>query len=171
VRVSFSLGPTLQSFFDQSTRESLFPTTGLLSVELQVRNFFRRDWLWGLDLSSGQTDSQVVRLGTALPFRYSEFTAGTTMAVEWPLLHGRLAPSCGVRFAYMLLGRKFQETSIPDQYFSTFSPGLVLGLNYRFTDSFAAIARGRIHYLLYNVGADRTSLGYWESSTGLSYEF
>ncbi len=171
VRVSLSVGPTVQSFFDQSTRESLFPTTGMLSLELQIRNFFRRDWLWGLDLSSGQSNSRVVRLGTPLPFRFSEFTAGTTMAVEWPLLQGRLAPSCGVRFAYMLLGRKFEETTIPDQYFSTFSPGVVAGLNYRFTDSFAAAARGRVHYLLYNVETDHTSLGYWEFSAGLSYEF
>ncbi len=170
VRVTLTLGPTLQAFFDQPTRESLFPPTGMLSVEMQVRNFFRRDWLWGLDLSSGQTNSHVVRLGTTLPFRFSELTAGTTMAVEWPLARGRLAPYCGVRLAYMLLNRVFEESTIPDQYLSTFSPGVVAGLNYRFSESFAAMARGRMHYLLYNVEEDR-SLGFWEFSAGLSYEF
>ena len=34
---------------------------------------------------------------------------------------------------------------------------------------FQRVARGRLHYLLYNVDEDR-SLGYWELATMVSYD-
>jgi hypothetical protein len=105
-----------------------------------------------------------------MPFRFSEFTAGMSLAVEWSLWGNRLVPYAGLRLAYLLLGRKFQDRTIPDQYFSTFSPGLVAGVRYRLWGGFAALVRARTHYLLYNVDTDR-SLGYWEFSGGLSYDF
>jgi hypothetical protein len=170
VRLSLSLGATLQAFFDAPTRDSLFPPTGLLSAELQVHNFFRRGWLWALDLAGGSAGGQVTRLDTPLPFRFSEFTAGMSLATEWPLWGNRLVPYAGLRLAYLLLSRKFEDRTIPDQFFSTFSPGLVAGVRYRLWGGFAALARARAHYLLYNVDENR-SLGYWEVSAGLSYDF
>ena len=35
---------------------------------------------------------------------------------------------------------------------------------------FALLGRGRVHYLLYNIDENR-SLGYWELSAGLAYDF
>jgi len=170
VSFSVNLGGTMQAFFDAPTRESLFPATGLLSAELQVRNFFRHGWLWGLDVGGGSAGGQVTRLETPLPFRFSELTAGLTMAAEWSLLDRRLFPYAGLRLAYLLLGRKFDDRTIPDQYFSTFSPGLVAGLRCPLFSGFAALARARVHYLLYNIDGNR-SLGYWELSAGLAYDF
>ena len=170
VKLSLALGVTVQAFFDAPTRDGLFPPTGLLSAELQVRNFFRRGWLLALDLAGGSARGQVTRLDTPLPFRFSEFTAGMSLASEWPLWDNRLFPYAGLRLAYLLLGRKFEDRTIPDQYFSTFSPGLVAGVRYRLWGGFAALARARAHYLLYNVDENR-SLGYWELSAGLSYDF
>jgi hypothetical protein len=46
----------------------------------------------------------------------------------------------------------------------------VAGVRYRLWGGFAALARARAHYLLYNVDENR-SLGYWELSAGLSYDF
>ena len=170
VRLSLSLGATVQAFFDAPTRDSLFPPTGLLSAELQVHNFFRRGWLWALDLAGGSAGGQVTRLDTPLPFRFSEFTAGMSLATEWPLWGNRLVPYAGLRLAYLLLSRKFEDRTFPDQFLSTFSPGLVAGIRYRLSDSFAALLRARAHYLLYSVDENR-SLGYWELSAGLSYYF
>ncbi len=170
ISVNLSLGGTVQSFFDAPTRDSLFPPTGLFSGEVQVRNFFRRGWMWSLDVSAGKTSGQVTRLGTALPYRFSEVTVGTSMAVEWALLDGKLCPYAGLRLAYLLLSRDFEDGTIPDQYFSTFSPGLVVGLRYRLWSDFSLLARGRVHYLLYNIDGNR-SLGYWELSAALAYDF
>ena len=170
IRLSLSVDATYQAFFDAPTRDSLFPPTGLLSAELQVHNFFRRGWMWALDVAGGSVGGQVTRLDTPMPFRFSEFTAGMSLAVEWSLWGNRLVPYAGLRLAYLLLGRKFQDRTIPDQYFSTFSPGLVAGVRYRLWGGFAALVRARTHYLLYNVDTDR-SLGYWEFSGGLSYDF
>jgi hypothetical protein len=170
VNLSLSMGASVQTFFDAPTRDSLFPTTGLLSAELQVRNFFRRGWLAGLDLAAGSAKGKVTRLEMPLPFRFSELTAGLSLATEWSLLRSRLSPYVGLRLAYLLLSRKFEDRTIPDQYFSTFSPGLVAGLRCQLVGGLAILARARVNYLLYNIDGNH-SLGYWELSGGLAYDF
>mgnify|MGYP000029442951 CR=1 FL=1 len=170
IEVTLSLGGTMQAFFDAPTRDSLFPPTGLFAGEVQIRNFFRRGWMWGLDLAAGKASGQVTRLETPFPFRFSEFTAGTTMAAEWALFDRSLYPYVGVRLAYLLLNRTFDDPTIPAQYFSTFSPGLVVGLRYTLWSDFSVLGRGRLHYLLYNIDGNR-SLGYWELTAGLAYDF
>jgi hypothetical protein len=169
-RISMSLGGMMQSFFDGPTRDGLFPPTGMVGLDFEVRNFFRRGWLWGLDLASGTTQAQVDRYGTSLPFRFTELTAGTTLAAEWRFHYSDFSTFAGLRLAVVLMSRKFEDPAIPNQFFATFTPGLVAGLRYRLSRSFAVLGRGRVHYLLYNVDENR-SLGYWELSAGVAYDF
>ncbi|HEX7505394.1 MAG TPA: caspase family protein [Polyangia bacterium] len=168
--MSLSLGGMMQSFFDGPTRDSLFPSTGMVGLEFEVRDFFRHGVIWGLDLASGGTHGQVDRYSTLLPFRFSELTAGTTLAAEWRFHFGDMGVFAGVRLAVILMSRKFDEPTIPDQFFATFTPGIVAGLRYRLSRSFAVLSRGRVHYLLYNIDENR-SLGYWELSAGVAYDF
>lgn len=168
--LSLSLGGMMQSFFDGPTRDSLFPSTGMLGLEFEVRDFFRHGVIWGLDLASGGTHGQADRYGTLLPFRFSELTAGTTLAAEWRFHFGDMGVFAGVRLAAILMSRKFDDPTIPDQFFATFTPGIVAGMRYRLSRSFAVLGRGRVHYLLYNVDENR-SLGYWELSAGVAYDF
>jgi hypothetical protein len=168
--LSLSLGGMMQSFFDGTTRDGLFPPTGMVGLEFEVRDFFRHGVIWGLDLASGGTHAQVDRYGTLLPFQFSELTAGTTLAAEWRFHFGDLAAFAGVRLAVILMSRKFEDPTIPNQFFATFTPGLVGGMRYRLSRSFALLGRGRVHYLLYNIDENR-SLGYWELSTGVAYDF
>jgi hypothetical protein len=170
VRASLGLGGMVQSFFDGPTRDGLFPPTGMLGLELEVRDFFRRGWLLGFDLASGKTRGEVERLGTLLPFQFSELTAGTTVAKEWRFGGGDFSASLGLRLAFVLMSRKFDEPTIPDQFFTTFTPGLAVGVRYRLTKHFALLGRSRVHYLLYNIDENR-SLGYWELASGVAYEF
>jgi hypothetical protein len=170
VRLSLGLGGTVQSFFDGPTRDSLFPPTGMLGLELELRDFFRRGWLLGLDFASGSTQGEVNRYGTLLPFKFNELTAGTTVAKEWRFHDSQFALSVGVRMALVLMSRKFDDDTVPDQYFATFTPGLVTGFRYRLQRHFLLLGRGRVHYLLYNVDQTR-SLPYWELSAGVAYEF
>jgi hypothetical protein len=170
IKLSLGLGPTMQSFFDGPTRDSLFPPSAMLGIDFEIRNFLRRGWIWGFDLASGGAHGDLNRYGTELPFRFSELTLGTTVAPEWRFGGGRLAASAGLRLAFVLMSRKFDDTTIPDQFFATFTPGLVAGLRYHLSDSFTLLGRSRVHYLLYNIDENR-SLGYWELSAGIAYDF
>jgi hypothetical protein len=87
------------------------------------------------------------------------------------LLGGRLTPFFGGRLALLLMSRKFEgpAAGLPDQYLSAFSPGLQGGLRWYLGTGFSAVARGRVHYLHYNIDEDR-SLGYWELAAVLAYE-
>lgn len=166
-RWSVGLGGGYQSVFDSPSRESLFPATGLVGVELQARNFLRRDWVWGFDLAGGGANGAVPLGGAAVPFRFSELQLATTIAVEWP--HGSLTPFVGGRLALLFMTRRFEDDAFPAQYFSTASPGVVGGVTWRFTRDFGLVLRGRVHYLLYNVDENR-SLGFWELATAVSYD-
>ncbi len=169
-RVSLGVFGSVQSFLDAPTRDSLFPPTGLVGMELAVRDFLRRDWVWAFDVAFGGSQGTLSRPTVTLPFQFSELSLGTSMFAEWPLFDRRLVPFLGGRLALMVLGRTFDGTEIPKQFFATFSPGLVAGVRYQFAGGFSAVARSRVHYLLYNVEGNR-SLGYFEFAGALSYEF
>jgi hypothetical protein len=167
-RWTLGLGGTYQAIFDSPARESLFPATGMLGIEIQLHNFFRRDWVWGFDLAAGNAAGTVnLTSGGQVPFQFSELGAGTSMLVEWP--HARLTPFVGARLALLLMNRTFEDPTLPKQFFSTLSPGLVGGFKLRLIGDFGLLVRGRVHYLLYNVDENR-SLGYWELASAVSYE-
>ena len=65
-------------------------------------------------------------------------------------------------------GAHVHDDVYPAQFFSTLSPGVVGGAASA-SCSTSVVARGRLHYLLYNVDEDR-SLGYWELAAMVSYD-
>jgi hypothetical protein len=167
--LAVALAGSFQSFFDQPTRDGLFPPAGMLGAELELRDFFRRGWVVAADVAAGGARAALERPGGEnLPFRFTEVTVGASLYTEWSA--GRLAPFAGLRVALMLLGRSFDRGEIPAQSFSTFSPGLVAGLRWRLGGGLGVLARARLHYLLYNVDVNR-SLGYWELAAAVSYDF
>jgi hypothetical protein len=164
-RWSLGAGATYQSVFAAPSGTSLFPPTGMLAVDLSLRNFLRRDWVWSLDLAAGSSDSVVASVGA--PFKFSEVSLASSLTVEWP---GRyVTPYVGGRLAMLLMGRRFDQDIYPAQFFSTLSPGLVGGAAFRIMKDTSLIARGRLHYLFYNIDEDR-SLGYWELAAMVSYD-
>ncbi|HET6279982.1 MAG TPA: caspase family protein [Polyangia bacterium] len=166
-RWSVGLGGTYQAIFDAPTRESLFPATGMLGLELRLHDFLRRDWVWGFDFAAGSARGTVNLPTASLPFKFSELSLASSMVVEFP---GRLiTPFVGGRLALLLMGREFEGSALPKQFFSTLSPGIVGGLGFRFSRTWELTVRGRVHYLLYNVDENR-SLGYWELATAVSYD-
>jgi hypothetical protein len=167
-RWTLGVGGTYQAIFDSPSRESLFPATGMFAIDMQLHNFFRRDWVWGVDLALGAAAGTVTLTGgAAYPFKFNETALATSLLVEWP--HGRLTPFLGGRLALLLMTRTFDDGTLPRQFFSTLSPGIVGGLRVGLSRDFGLVVRGRVHYLLYNVEEDR-SLGYWELATAVSYE-
>src|SRR6266540_753524 len=164
-RWSMGAGATYQSVFAAPAGASLFPPTGLLAIDFTLRNFFRRDWVFGVDLAAGSTDSVVESVGA--PFKFSEVQLASSLGVEWP--GNRITPFVGARLALLLMNRQFTDDLYPPQFFSTLSPGVVAGTAFRLTrGGTALVTRGRLHYLLYNVDEDR-SLGYWELTAMVSF--
>ena len=167
-RWSLGAGIGYQAVFEAPDGASLFPPTGLLGIDLALRNFLRRDWVLGFDVAVGSADGVAALPTVTAPFRFSEFSAATSLTVEWP---GRyLTPFVGGRLALLLMSRRFQDDEFPSQFFSTLSPGAVGGVEYQMSRSTSVVARGRLHYLLYNVDGNR-SLGYWELATTVNYDF
>jgi hypothetical protein len=164
-RWSLGAGATYQSVFAAPSGASLFPPTGMLAIDLSLRNFLRRDWVWSVDLAAGSTDGVVTNVGA--PFRFTEMSLASSLLVEWP---GRIVtPFVGGRLAMLLMGRRFTDDLYPAQFFSTLSPGVVGGAAIRVMKNTSVVGRGRLHYLLYNVDEDR-SLGYWELAAMVSYD-
>jgi hypothetical protein len=164
-RWSVGAGATYQSVFAAPSGASLFPPTGMLALDLSLRNFLRRDWVWSVDLAAGSTDGVVTNVGA--PFRFTEMSLASSLLVEWP---GRIVtPFVGGRLAMLVMGRRFTDDLYPAQFFSTLSPGVVGGAAIRVMKNTSVVGRGRLHYLLYNVDEDR-SLGYWELAAMVSYD-
>jgi hypothetical protein len=166
-RWSLGAGATYQSVFAAPSGASLFPPTGMLAIDLSLRNFLRKDWVWSVDIAAGSTNGVVTSVGA--PFKFSEASLASSLMVEWP---GRVVtPFVGGRLAMLLMGRTFTDPSsmYPAQFFSTLSPGVVGGAAFRVMTNTSLVARGRLHYLLYNIDEDR-SLGYWELAAMVSYD-
>jgi hypothetical protein len=167
---SLSLAGTLQAFFDEPTRETLFPPAAMLGAELQVHDFFRKTWVLGFDFAMGGARAKLVRQNTELPFRFGEVTTGASLWTEWPMSEGRFAPFVGGRLAILFMNRQFDGTSIPKQTFSTVLARADRGPALPLPSGISGVLRTRLHYLLYNVDENR-SLGFWELSGALTYEF
>lgn len=162
------------SFFNRDIRESLFLAVPLLGGEANLHNYFREDWVWSFDVALGGRASKLsVGSVSGASYRYSVLNLGTSLTTEWHV--GDLSPFAGARLAYLYMGRKFDGGVFPDQFYATFSPGVVAGLRYRLVRSLHLTGRGRLHYLTYNVheaGTENSnsSLGYWELSALVTYE-
>ncbi|NMO16415.1 caspase family protein [Pyxidicoccus fallax] len=159
---------TVQSFFDAPTRDTLFLSVGLLGVEAQLHDYFREDWVWGVDAAVGGKQAVLALPTLAGPgYRYSVASLGTTLTSEWP--KGSLAPFVGARMAYLMMRRDFQDEAFPDQKFAMFSPGLVAGVRWNPLPRLHVTGRARAHFFQYTVDEQR-SLGYWELGALVTYQ-
>lgn len=168
-RTHWTLGLTggYHSFFDGPTREALFLSTPLWGVEAGLHHYFRRDWRWDLDVALGgrQATLELPTL-SGLRYRYSVLGLGTSLVAEWPW--GEVAPFAGVRLAYLVMARDFEEPTLPSQFYAVLTPGLVGGVRLHLPGRFELTARARVHYLVYNVDQQR-SLGFWELGALITY--
>ncbi|WP_242588480.1 caspase family protein [Corallococcus macrosporus] len=165
---TFGLTGGFQSFFDPQTRQSLFLSVPLFGAEAELHDYFRRDWVWGFDAAVGGTNGVLSLPTLAGPaYRYSVVNVGTSLTAGWPM--GRVSPFVGVRVAYLIMGRKFDDGAFADQRFAMVSPGLATGARFQLTRRLNLTARTRLQYLQYTVDAQR-SLGFWELAALLTYE-
>lgn len=169
---SISAAGQFQAIFDAPTSAGgLFPSAPMVGGEATVHNFFGRGFAWSFDAQYGWASGVVAtpRLGAPLGYRYSSITAGTSIFFE-ANQDGTWVPFIGARLGLSLMGREFTDLTFPKQNFTTMSPGVVVGLKYRLGRNFGLVARGRVHYLLYNIDETK-NLGFAELGLMLDYEF
>ncbi len=165
-RWSVGAGLGFQSVFEAPGGAGLFPPTALVDVDFALRDFLRRDWVLAFDLAGGSASGVAPVVET--PFHFTEASVASSLTVEWP--HRYLTPFVGGRLALLLMNRTFAEGTFPAQFYATLSPGIVAGAAYHLSRTTSVVARGRLHYLLYNVDGNQ-SLGYWELATMVAYDF
>jgi hypothetical protein len=158
-----------QSFFSAAARNGYFPPALLGGVEVSSRDDLGHGLAWGIDAAAGGGGSSLSLGGGAPPIevRFTELSGGASMWLDFPA--GPLTLSAGGRVAFIYLGRSFPGRSdLHDQYFFTVTPGLVAAATWRFSPGLAAVTRGRVNYLFYNVDRNQ-SLGYAELLLGVEY--
>jgi hypothetical protein len=167
---SFALSGGYQSFFDAATRDNLFAPVPLVGVEAALHDALRPGWTWGLDAAAGAARGRTLQLPALRGARYDyrALSLGSSLTVEWPLTED-LAPYAGGRLAYLLMARTFEDAQLPEQNYAVLTPGAVFGLRYRLAGALHLSARGRVHYLVYDVD-ERRNLGYWEAAALLAYK-
>jgi hypothetical protein len=170
---SMGVGAGVQTVF-AAPSEGLFPpATGTLGIDVTLRDYFRRDWSFGFDgVIGGKNASAPVSGGGALPYKFSEVQLATSLQTEWHRSGwGPVVPFLGGRVAVLKMTRKFEDHAAPDQSFATVSPGFFAGTRVGIGRAWSAVLRTRLHYLLYNVDENNRSLGTWEATAFLQYDF
>ena len=147
-RFSLSVGGTMQAFFDAPTRQRAVPAHRPAGGRAAAAPLLPPRLGLGGRPGAGQQPGHAGarhRSDAPCPSEFAELNLGTSLFAEWPLLGGRLTPFVGGRLAYLLMSRKFEGEAavIPDQYLSTFSPGVLGGLQLRLGAGFSATARAR----------------------------
>ncbi|MBL9038870.1 MAG: caspase family protein [Archangium sp.] len=162
---------TYQAVFDAPTTSGgYFPSAPMLGGEATLHNFFGRGFALNLDVLYGwATGALNTTFQRDVAYRYGLISLGAGLSYEWNM-NGRWVPFAGVHLALNFMSREFVDGGALRQTFSTMSPGGVAGLKFRISRSVALVARGRVHYLLYNVDETR-NLGYAEAALLLAYEF
>lgn len=168
--VSLAATGQFQAVFDRPTAQGgYFPSAPLIGADLTFHNLIAKSVSLGVDGAFGWADGRVSSgLVQNAAYRYSLITFGVTGLYEFGPERAWI-PFLGVRVGYNVMRREFPELAVPAQTFSVMSPGLVGGVKWRFARNFALLARGRVHYLLYNVDETK-SLGYAELGLLLQYE-
>lgn len=121
-------------------------------------------WLIAFDFGFSKTSVELE--GVPFPYDFRQYALGGALVREFPL--GRVVPFTGVRMAFVLMTRSFEDPGLLDQHFSSFTPGLVAGARLRLGDGFHLGVRGRLNYLHYNIDEDQ-SLGLWDLSASVGY--
>jgi hypothetical protein len=153
---SLSVGLGGQYMLDDPSKGVLFPAVPFVSFEGRLHNALRRDLMASVDVGFGTIPAQrVVVVGPtdtiAFPIQYTQVQGGASLLYERGF--GPLLLAGGGRMAAYLAHARFTDDTSPvdDQFYFTFSPGLVGLVGWSFTDWMHVEAMARAHYVPYNV--------------------
>lgn len=163
VLLSAELGA--QTFLSAPVRDGYIPTVGLLRLSLDLRNVLTMNVGLRFDVGLGSSgekgvairDPQLGDLGADA--KVDVFTSGVALTGELPLSPW-LRLTGATRVGFIRVNRVFTgETVVPDQAFSTLTPGLNGRLVARCTDWLEAGLGVGVHYVFFN-GDESQSLAY-----------
>lgn len=162
VLLSAELG--VQTFLSSPIRDAYLPTLGLLRLSVDFRNLVAKHVGMRFDAGLGGSgtegvairDPQLGDLGANA--KVDIFTTGVSLTGELPL-NDWLRLGGATRLGFIRIHREFRDAVLPEQTFSTLTPGLTGRLTARCTDWLEAGLGVGVHYMFFN-GDESQSLAY-----------
>jgi hypothetical protein len=163
--VSLSVKGGLQAFFDPEIQRSLIPVLPLLGVEFDARGLLGPWTSLRADILLGVRDASSLIEGVNVDVRFSElhggfgpFVVAQVPGAAW------FRPFLGLRVSAIWLHRQFLAPLVqPAQDWFMVTPGLALGLTFRFDERAALTLEGRAHLMVYLDEAGQHGLGHGEA--------
>jgi hypothetical protein len=159
-----------QLMFDRPTAEGgTFPSAPVVGGEIGLHELFGGGFALSVDGQYGWAPGAVASTLLGNPtYQYTLVGGGAGLRYEWAP-SGRFIPFAGVHLGLDVLRRTFDDPRFPDQSYTVFTPGAVVGLKVRLFRGFSVVAQARAQYLLYNVDEIR-HLGSADLGLLLEYE-
>jgi hypothetical protein len=172
IGVRLTAGLAGQGFLSAPARKEYFPSMVLGTLAVDVDNLMRRGLGFRLDLGlGGSGESPLVVSDPYLGelryrVRVSETTGGAALVLRHPITRW-FTVGGQVRLGVVYIRREFVDGELPDQSFSTMTPGLGFEAAVRLTDWLYASALVRGHYMFFNMDEPQ-SLAYFDGALALS---
>jgi hypothetical protein len=141
-----------QSFLSAPARREYFPTLGLVWAQMDFDNLIADGLGLRFDTAFGGSGARTLVLadGSSYGISVSEITGGAALVKSFdPTRWLRLGAL--VRLGVLVISRKFSDATVPDQSFSTMTPGVGGEVSVRLASWLQAGAQLRLHYVFFNV--------------------
>lgn len=175
IGVKLSTGIVTQTFLSSPARDDYFPNVTGFQVAFDLDNLLRKYWGLRFDMSLSGSGERKLQLNDPyvgdLNYRVSvsQVTTGIGLITNWPLTE-RISAGALARLGFILLNRRFVGIEIPNQSFSTMTPGVGAHLSVRIFDWLSAGIQARVHYMFFNVDRSQ-SLAYIDGGAALTAVF
>ncbi len=157
VGVRLSLGVGQQAFLSAPARRDYFPNIGMFVLQVDLENFLRRGLGLRFDFGFGQSGEYDLVLDDpyvgelSYPVNVGQLTGGMAVTAEVPSPVEWLKLGAQFRVGGLLLTRRFQDRQVPNQAFSTVTPGIGGEAGVMLTDWLSAGLSLRLHYMFFNM--------------------
>ncbi|MBN1959890.1 MAG: caspase family protein [Deltaproteobacteria bacterium] len=172
VRLIAMLGT--QTFLSAPIRSEYLPNLGTVKLELALTNLLRRHLGLKIDAGIGSSGNRSLTINDRslgklnYNVEVTELTLGLALLYEYPINEWLTLNTSG-RLGMILVNRKFIENFLPPQNFATLTPGLGVGMAFRFTEAISAGANVYGHYMYFE--SDETqSLAYLDAGLYLAVD-
>ncbi len=158
VGMSLAAATGAQSFLSTPAKHAYFPDIGLLMLQLDVTNALRNGMGLRFDVGVGNSGRRNLRLSDPYlgeqryAIRLGQFSLGAALTSEWSLWRW-LRVGGEVRLGLVVISRTFLGSALPEQTFSTLTPGVGAEATVALNSWLSAGLSARVHYMFFNVDA------------------
>ncbi|MEZ4271534.1 MAG: caspase family protein [Myxococcota bacterium] len=172
IGIRFSAQVSAQTFFSSPVRDAFLPNLSLLQLKVDFDNLLRRHLGLQFDVGLGTGGRQTLRINDSLvgsieeDTEVTELTAGALSPCTIPTETGSWFDA-NARLGVIRVNRRFFSTKLPQQSFTTLTPGLGAGVRFRLNRWLQAGVATQVHYMFFS-GDESVSLAYLNAGAFLS---